>query len=350
MNPLKAKDVLVGYYGYRNFGDDLFRDVLLKALKSKSWSAPVVSQHEPGSLAKLRKHAREAVNLLRARSVTLGGGSILGERPPASIRNIELAATRIKNLTYCAIGVGVLEGLADLPHALLCRMSWVGLRSERDFMAVREHYRQATYTSDLAYATMTYFPEIAHDLTSSGEVTVIPSVVGELGRRSAEPGYISAWLKGNVLRSTCGHKQLKIIVLQPGFRTESELAERWTTAAERLGIPVRIVLHQAPMVTLKEISSSRFVYTDRLHGAIAAHLSRVPFRLSRHHPKCLDLLSDLGHPDAGEVPALADDMQGSRTFLVEEWSLKQQPTVRRHIDLAESGIHSWLAHLEEHLE
>lgn len=62
------------------------------------------------------------------------------------------------------------------------RMSWIGLRSEREFLTLRTRHPHVHYTSDIAYAA----PEI---LFGGGDdmaretvraVTVIPAAVGEL--------------------------------------------------------------------------------------------------------------------------------------------------------------------------
>lgn len=344
MEFMKPRDVLAGYYGYGNFGDDLFSDVLVKALQSRPWGAPQVSQHTNSRFAKIRRHVREAGNLARARSVTLGGGSILGARPPASIRNIEMATTRLKKIPYCAIGVGVLEGLADLPHELIRHMSWVGLRSERDYAALRAVHAQIRYTSDLAYAADARGKSLPRN-----EVAVIPSGVGELGRRSLNQQYILEWLTGNIRPLTADGGILKVMALQPTYANEVQLSKLWADTAASIGIPAEIFVHRNAQTTLEEIASSRFVFTDRLHGAIASHLCGVPFRLSRHHPKCIDLLSDLKHPDSGASLAFSDDLNGEGISLVEQWSGRQSHEVARHIDLAKSGIDSWLDHLEERL-
>lgn len=101
--------------------------------------------------------------------------------------------------------------------------------------------------------------------------------------------------------------------------------------------------------TLRAIASSGFVFTDRLHGAIVAHICGVPFRLSKHHQKCVDLLSDLGHPDAAPERSYAADLSGEGVAAVRDWSAGQADAVRRHAELAGAGIDGWLGHLEKRL-
>ena len=42
-------DVIAGYYGFGNFGDDLFREILWTALSRSPWARPAISQAHVGA-------------------------------------------------------------------------------------------------------------------------------------------------------------------------------------------------------------------------------------------------------------------------------------------------------------
>jgi hypothetical protein len=349
MKKSRGYDVLAGYYGYDNFGDDLFREILSQSLSQKPWARPRISQNRPGPLARYTRNARAINNIFAARSLTLGGGSILGARPPFGIRHVEMAAARLHWLAYAAIGVGILEDLKTPPDDILSRLGWVGLRSETEYLTLRQRYPQVQYMSDLAYAAPRVLlgGEITANLSArKEEVAIIPAGVGQLGRSAADRDHLRAWISGNLTPFVHEGKNMKILLLQPQNETDTALCQLFAQEVARLGASVRQIAHRDAVTTLKEVASSAFVFTDRLHGGIVAHVCGVPFRLSRHHAKCDDLLADIRHPDPVGT-SYAADVSGNGNKVVEEWTLYQSTPLRRHAELANAGIQSWLSFLEQ---
>jgi hypothetical protein len=346
MNNLERKDVVTGYYGFSNFGDDLFRDLLSSALQSEDWARPAVSQNYSVPLAKPVRNILALANLARARSLTLGGGSILGARPPLSIRHLEMAAARYRHFTYCAIGVGLLEHLPDLPSSMIKSMGWLGLRSEREYLTLKAAFPQVRYMSDLAYAAKRLATIGAVSETEHVAVAIIPAAVGELGKRSSRPGFIKAWLQGNLPLVVEGDSEVKLFLLQPDNVDDQRLCTLWTQEAQALGWNVNLVRHRAVSTTLDQLRGCKFVFTDRLHGAIVSHLYQIPFRLSAHHQKCKDFLIDIDHPDGDALAPYGDDLHGGGVAAVRLWSDTQAPQIKRHSDLAASGIKEWLGYLK----
>lgn len=340
-------DVLVGYYGFENFGDDLFRKILTRKLAQQAWAHVRVSENRPGRLARFTRNARAVRNILTARSLTLGGGSILGARPPFGIRHVEMAAAKARDIAYTAIGVGVLEGLQEPPNRLLSKLSWVGLRSEADYRALRPQHAHVTYMSDLAYAApgvLLADGPIVRPAPGQGDVAIIPAGVGTLGHAAADPAHLRQWLRGNLIPFLDQGHGVKILLLQPQNAKDVALCALVAAEIEQLGAASRQIAHRSVVTTLQEIAGSAFVFTDRLHGGIVAHVCGVPFRLSRHHPKCEDLLADIRHPDQ-EAVCYAADITGAGIPAVLDWAQCQEQTIARHADLATSGIAAWLEHL-----
>lgn len=342
----KKRDVVAGYYGFGNFGDDLFRDVLAQAMADRPWTLPTISQAQPRVLDKLSRNARAIANVARSRSITLGGGSILGARPPFGIRHIEMVAASVKRIPYCAVGVGVMERLPKPPTNIVEAMSWIGLRSEREFAEMSRAYRHVHYTSDIAYAASRFMGADDALRKERSGVLLIPAGVGELGQRVGDVEYLSRWMRGNVLPQLEGGSSITVLLLQPANSADVAICRSVLELARLQNSDARLVLHTDAAETLSLIRASDLVLTDRLHGAIAAHISGVPFRLSKHHEKCNDLLTDIRHPDAQSAMSYADDLEGAGLAIVQDWSGGQREVVRRHEDHATRGIALWLDHLE----
>jgi len=346
MRKINGYDVLAGYYGFSNFGDDLFRDILSQSLSQEPWARLRISENRPGPQARYARNIRAIANILGARSLTLGGGSILGARPPFSIRHLEMAAVQWKSMTYTAIGVGLLENLKSTPKNMLAQLSWVGLRSEAEYLTLRQYYPHVHYMSDLAYAAPRILLKAdiqVKEAAGNKEISIIPASVGQLGQAAFNRDYLQAWLQGNLGPYIARGKRIKILLLQPQNKADSALCKIFKEEISKLG-DVRQFDHRDAVETLHEIASSAFIFTDRLHGGILAHVCGVPFRLSQHHVKCIDLLTDIQHPDISG-PSYAADTFGYKNNAVEDWTQRQSHPLRRHAELANHGIEAWLAHL-----
>lgn len=343
----KRYDVLAGYYGFMNFGDDLFRDVLSSALEIKEWANPRVSSNTLSAAPKLTRNFGAVKNILQARSITLGGGSILGSKSRFSIREVEAIVSGFKGVPYAAIGVGLLENRQENTFHSISKMSWVGLRSEREYMELREDHSNIHYTTDIAYATFNYRPQAVGASTRSDALTIIPAGVGNLGAICHSKKELGLWIRGNVLRFSNANLRVKILLLQPGNQADTAACKALAAELKEHGVSSETVIHSGSDQTIQQIAGSAFVFTDRLHGAIVSHLCRVPFRLSIHHQKCSDFLADISHPDAPSMNRFANDHTGSGIETIKTWNEQQEKTVRKHVDLATEAIEGWLLHLEK---
>ncbi|MBD7958582.1 polysaccharide pyruvyl transferase family protein [Microbacterium sp. Sa4CUA7] len=338
-------DVLAGYYGFHNFGDDLFREVLTTALAAEDWARPIVSNAGDGRLDKLTRNVYAVRNLGRARSLTLGGGSILGARPPLSMRHLEMVASARGRISYCAIGVGVMEGKSIPPNRIIAQMSWVGLRSYSEYQELAAAHPQVTYSSDIAYAARRLLP--VDPMGVGSNIVVIPAAIGELGRRAHDAAFLSDWLSTSVVNQASPSETVTVVLMQPSNAEDSAICAKVASALRQHGLSVTTVAHRDPRETLAIIAASRLVLSDRLHGAIAAHIYDVPFRLSKHHKKCIDFLTDIGHPDSGEeVSYVGPDAQG-RLETVSAWAQTQGPHRQAHEDISTNAIEAWIAHLRQ---
>lgn len=344
----RQKDVVVGYYGFGNFGDDLFRSILIKAISRRDWGNPVASSASTGRFDKVSRNLRAVRNLAVARNVTLGGGSILGARPPLSIRHFEVAATSLSRIPYCAVGVGVLENLPRRPLRLIDSMSWVGLRAEREYLELSPYFKHVHYTSDIVYAVR-HFLEVSSDESAPEGVVIIPAGVGELGGlvRTDLPA-AQQWIARSLANTHVPGDRVTVLLMQPLNRLDVAVCNSVAKLLEQSGYVVERAIHDAPQQTISLIARSKFVFTDRLHGAIASHAFGVPFLLSTHHEKCVDLLSDIAHPDT-VTGAKLSDVSESRIASVYEWNELQPLARKRHESAALQGIMSWLDHLESRL-
>lgn len=340
---LRKYDILSGYYGFGNFGDDLFRDTLIAAMSRTSWANAQGAQDHAGHGAKFMRRWQAISNLSHSRSITLGGGSILGLRSGLEMRKIELATASFKKIPYCAIGVGLLEGLSQRPDAMISKMSWVGLRSEAEYLDLSKKFSNVYYTSDIAYACPQILSLTRKPHKDTGEICIIPAGVGELGMSSTDAKWTKDWLVANIVPLLNQASGVKLIRLQPSNDEDLAAVVRFERALGVIGVPYRTVIHSESVQTVYEISNSLFVFSDRLHGAILAHICGVPFRLSKHHKKCNEWLFDLAHPDANPGQSI---IEATSYEAVRDWIIAQNSAVSRHSMLALEGISAWLDHLQ----
>lgn len=169
----------------------------------------------------------------------------------------------------------------------------------------------------------------------------------QLGRASSDPDFATRWVEDNLRPFLDRGLAVNILVFQPSDPGDTGLGTLFHKICARTGAPTQLIAHTDARDTFQTIGISDFVFTDRLHGAIVSHICGIPFRLSRHHQKCIDLLADLGHPDALADRSYATDHADDAIARVADWSAGQDATVRRHAHLAETGIATWLDHLRD---
>ena len=366
-----------GYYGMRNFGDDLFGAICVAASR-QFWNAtprvvgPAIAAvnslytmpgwYPPavyGGSGPLGKTGRLYSFLRGVRNTDLlamGGGSVINGR--GSFREpLMLSAQRRGRLQLAAIGVSV--GPFDdavtqeSAKAFISQLSYLAVRDRRSYeLAVEMGLGERVHRGrDLAgLLPMLLPPSERPRLPAPGErlrIGVAPC------RYSPRPGYPTPEAKAlqdtliEELKSLNSRYRLQVEIFSlngHSLHGDMELAQSWQEALAAQGVPARQIryLHCDPITTAQAIGECDVFISTRLHGAIVAYMLGVPFMIVEYHPKCADFADDIALPASRRITAqnsgAAAFARGLETMLSgedmpglsrEDYSLQAQEIFRR---------------------
>lgn len=314
----KKNITITGYYGFNNFGDDLFPlavvnflegykqikvNVLspeIESVKANYLVPKWISSHykKKNVIGKLIRFVMMFYAALISDTVLLAGGSVISSNSSNSMRKFQYCLSKFKVCKFGAVGVSVGPFNNDIDYKnaqkFLSELVFILVRDEESFNIVKKMgYGEKLYLSlDIAgLVDFTSYDVVANDATKncvSISVCNYESYVGgdtdrELKRNEA---VISAFI------SFCKEKSIenvKIIVLNSNENVGDKNLS--LTLSERLviaGINYEFYTHQNPYLTIREIRKTSLFISMRLHGAIVAFLNSIPFVLIEYHKKCFE--------------------------------------------------------------
>ena len=290
-------DGIFGYYGHGNFGDELFERIIVdKANGMGLIPATVCSETDD-----LRdKYGREQ-NLIhrgkllianicllkKSRSITLGGGSVIGHLNPMSLRHMQILKSNLCNIPFLGLGVGIQSATGNVSSRLLKSFDWIAVRSAKDYRIAKEVIEKdrLCWMPDMAYADNELFEEqIPSPRTFC---TIIPTTNGVLGKCvSKDPDTIKRWARKELFQFCEQHDlEIKILLAQYG-KVDIAIAAKLIHIFTTLGFKTtKFCIHQTLEKTVADLRSSRVVLTDRFHGAVVSHRLGIPFFLTGDQSK-----------------------------------------------------------------
>ena len=294
----------VGSYGFGNFGDELFvetvhhhgdslwPDARLRTFAPTRPTRVYSTNHLVGKAARL---ATATVGLGWADTIAICGGSVLQDI--GGVARLRLAALRWRRVEALGVSIGPFpskeaEGrvgsflnhlsrlvvrdrasLDRLPDALGGADPTVG----GDLVALNEWLSPTSPTPGL----ITVCPSAAAGSDVSGLVNKINAAVQRLDGRRPSHRVMMLALSGHDASNDapiCSAVAAGLTELGVNAETQS-FAELGVTGTAEL------------------LRTSAMVWSQRLHGAVVAYLTEVPFLLEGHHAKCVDFGSDIGAED-----------------------------------------------------
>ncbi len=328
-----------GYYGMRNFGDDLF-GVLCAGAARRYWDAepllvgPVLDgaqargtwperlpAHWYGSSGSVGKAARLfgfARGLRESDVLVMGGGSVITARE--SFRKpMMLSARRRGRVQLAAVGVSVgpfPDAAAEASVAQFVRQfSYLSVRDQRSHdLAQRMGLSPILHAGrDLAglLRTMHPLPERAPRAHSPLHIGLAPCRYSVRGDHPAPtPAQWQAAAVSALARSAA-HAPLQVTVFSLNGHPQhgdDGLSAQLEQQLRQAGVPVELRRYGGnPLATVREIRSCDAFVSARLHGAIVAYLCEVPFAMIDYHPKCRDFADDVGLPATMRIDAGSHD-------------------------------------------
>jgi len=311
--------LLLGYYGFGNFGDDLFNDALVSLLGEQDRRAAVTIPSSssararafsavPDRAARFWRSSGKPAGLfrnlvthalvLRSDVIVFGGGSLFqsGARLRRRERLIDLARRFGKRVVAIGVSVGPAEpGQENRVAEVVRKLDGIGVR-DRSSMEFCEAYgiERASFTGDLALGHVR--PRAAAAQNRLG--------VALHGKR-----YQGA-LREKVRRLAREADEVLLLTLDPLHPGWIEAVRR-DLMAEAPDVRVVETCYEGDTeATLEHIAHCRILVTSKLHGGITARALGVPFLLDEYHAKCTEFLRDIGWrvevngpEDAGEIEA-----------------------------------------------
>ncbi|MEJ1097955.1 MULTISPECIES: polysaccharide pyruvyl transferase family protein [unclassified Pseudoxanthomonas] len=344
-----------GYYGMRNFGDDLF-GAICTAAAPHFWDArprlvgPAIdgvssrytmpAWYPPGTYGATNVigQASRLYSFLRAVRDTdvlvMGGGSVINGHGSFR-RPLMLSAQRRGRLQLAAVGVSVGpfgdKAAQDSAAAFMRHFSYISVRDRRSYelaatmgVADRVHHGR-----DLAGLLPLLLPSSQRpQLPTPGEPLRIGIAPCRYSVRAnyptPEPSALQASLIESLVQLNTRYRvQPEIFSLndhpEHGDLTLSEALQQGLSAH---GISAKLVRYRGdPIATARAIGKCDAFVSTRLHGAIVAYMLGVPFMIVDYHPKCVDFADDVGLPWSRRITAqhhgVADFAQGFEAMLGE---------------------------------
>ncbi len=364
---------LNGYYGFANYGDELFNLTTVLAAR-RWWSAhpvdilgppvpgieaeyrvpswfPATIYTAPGLFVNASRLAFLAWAMLRRDMLLYAGGSTLSYS--SILKKFQRIAAERNVTKFAAIGVsiGPFSDAADEAEAarFLRKFTYFSVRDRKSLDLLEK-------------MDVPVKPLLARDL-----VGALPLLLPDGGApRTAVPAQPRRVLGISV----CHYERLTGGDTAVEERRNAALCEGLERFVKRERVPVRIFcLNTHPhsgdekfsgelaarlgrqgaeveVISAREnllgcwhgLASCAAVLSVRLHGAITAYLCGVPFTLIEYHRKCTDLLDDLGQSAALRIGAGSADPAAVEQVLDRLFRDPPSPALPRETYIAEAAL------------
>lgn len=331
--------VFTGYYGMKNYGDDLFG--VVSAYGAATWwpqfspiilapriagqterfSVPALISADryagSGSIGKLIRTLFSTKELLQGGKFVFSGGSLFSSNR-SRIMDMIQRISRVSGKQLSAIGVSIGPFDSSASEAAV-----VAFLRRFEYISVRDH---ASYTLLQSYQLDA---SIAVGSDLAGLMPALAGTIQKPARQTLVIGYAPCRIRGQpettrriddlFIAAVTRRRDVSVRVFSlnshvlHGDNEQSDYVSRRLTAA---GIAVERVdyAERGVLGTWRDIATCDAMVSVRLHGAITAYLSGVPFILFEYQKKCSDFLDDIGQVAAIRVrtddATLADAQAG----------------------------------------
>ncbi|GFO55072.1 polysaccharide pyruvyl transferase CsaB [Geomonas sp. Red276] len=322
------KAVFTGYYGFDNFGDDLFTlacalgarrfwpevDCSIAAPPTADLAAtgvklsPLVSANGDYGQGGWLGFACRLGTLVRALSandlVVLGGGSVFTSGSLTALRRVQEAACALRLARFAALGISF-GPFENTGHERRC----VEFLKRFEYIATRDMASHRALESYRLPAKLAAGRDLAGLIPLLHEPAPAPSsrpVLGVAPCNFLKPGVgelhdelfaaVETFAAGRDLLVRCF-----VLNSHPRFG-DDELADRLIGRLSARGVEVEgASLSEGTLHVWDRIASCHLMASVRLHGAVAAYLAGVPFLMVEYHDKCGEFVADVGQPEVLRV-------------------------------------------------
>lgn len=333
-------NLITGYYGMRNYGDDLFSVLTYLGLKKHNlvYSCKIISPRQNNDLnleyscfgifkhgyPYLNKYgtAVRVMNVLYALqnkvdNIFFAGGSLYSSD---SFSTADLMYKK-KNCNFHAMGVSVgpyKNGTAEKKVIdNLKRYSYISLRDKKSYERVKSYNLDAkiVLASDLAGLGVELIEKKPKKNNTLKHIGFSPCWID--GEKEKTFQYINDFYDQiSKLDNTLEYKVIILCLNENPSNGDISLCQEIEKKLLARGINCALVYYSSLGVlgTWYAINDLDFYFTVRLHGAITAYLTETPFYLYEYHEKCTEFLRFIGKE--GNNPEVNFDSELLKTTLL----------------------------------
>ena len=331
--------IFTGYYGMKNYGDDLFG--VVSAYGARTWwpqfsptilgpriagqterfSVPTFISADryasDGKAGKLIRTLCSTKELLAGGKFIFSGGSLFSSNR-SRIMDMAERISRFNGKKFSAIGVSI--GPFDSRESeaavvsFLRRFEYVSVRDQASYELLQSYQLDAHIAVGRDLAGLA--PALAGPVEKTvSETKVIGYAPCNIGGKPETTRHIDDLFIATVSRQQRVRVRIFSLNSHP-IHGDNQRSEYVSERLKAAGIAVELIdyAERGVIGTWRDIAACDAVVSVRLHGAITAYLCGVPFILFEYHKKCSDFLDDIGQPDAIRVrtddAALASELAG----------------------------------------
>ncbi|WFC41509.1 polysaccharide pyruvyl transferase family protein [Pseudoxanthomonas sp. SE1] len=323
------RTAFTGYYGMRNFGDDLFGVLCARAARAYWHAVPrvvgpplaaaparsTVPRRYPanwyggtGLVGKASRWLSFARGLHDCDVLVMGGGSVITARESFRKPMMLSAVERGVQLAAVGVSIGPFESARDEDSVagFLQRFRYLSVRDERSHRLAKKMGLDAITHAGCDLAALLPPVGSSMDDDEPEKAAGAPVRIGVAPCRYPEHGEYAAPLRRrweeHLIATLAGLRRFRDVIVDVFSLNEHPrhgdraLAQRLVERLRSEGVPAEwhAYASQDPLRTVGALAACDVVVSARLHGAIVAYLQDVPFMIIDYHPKCRDFADDIG--------------------------------------------------------
>lgn len=315
----RKRAFIVGYYGMSNFGDDLFREVISAQagrllpeyeVRPTTWLRPSVNRRyaSPTFFGSVLRLIAGVVAAVRSDVIVLGGGSVLWGL--TGVRAVQWKLSRLTRTRFQALGVSIGPFPTNDDRVAVSRflrgLDRLVVRDQASISLGKEMGLGSTLRMGGDLAAL-YPQTITLQSYRDPRVRLIGLALCNFPGFDveSEENMINAFASSLRATSTPGIED-RVCVISLNNHShygDDALSRRAVEKLSAKGVPALLVRYVDMGVreTWSLISSLDGLVAVRLHAAISAYLSSVPFALLEYHEKCAAFCDDVGQHESVRI-------------------------------------------------
>jgi len=320
---------VVGYYGWENFGDELFRAAIHinreliwgPGVQLRSFVTPIRMLHQnTGPLGSITRLCETVIGGLWGDTIALCGGSVLED-----VRGTQRLRSAVIQRNRRTEAIGVSLGPWRSATAKARVREYI---SQMDRVVVRDTASRTRVGLNISVGgdLAALYPMPIYELSERKYLTICPSVDS-----GASVDDVVA-----ILDELLTHVDLPVRMLALNVRRrhgDVEFSHQIRERLARLGHDIEFERFDSLDQTIEIIAKSRAVWSQRLHGVIVSYLCDVPVLALSHHQKITDFASDIGlpprfapetlSPSGSTIRAAAETLRGRPSWQIKSEHYRQ---------------------------